>query len=263
MSEKTRYSMVKAISRPISDVMDYFMDLIKTGLPFALVLLLLSMTFGRMFLCAVPSVAEKISCGQSALGYAFYMLCKLIVLSVFIKTWYDLIYMKKAVSMRYFKENIKGFAKSFLLLVFFIGINMLPAVSAIMLIARVPNPDAKIELLYFTGVSIGFVLPFVLIFFYANLAEFLEGAPWKNFSKVWQNTATFGVKIIFSVAVLFLISMFVFTAVSRYLRLGVLENTGLYNLFSEFVFDFVTLMIMALFTGYLRVQKEIVLKTEE
>ena len=255
---EVKYSFFKSFSKPILDVTDNFTIFLKYASVFGLFLTLLSFVFGQSFLCMVPDASQKINlfCAGT-ISYFIYFIFKLFVLSVFIKIWHDKIYMQSDISFKYLKENALAFLKVFGVFLLFMVFNMFPILSLILLLYRTPNPVWQIEICYFTIVSTGFLVPFILARFYSNIAEFIEGTDYKNFKQIYQNTSYKSGKIILALTFILLFSLFLFVVVQNNLKIHTFEPLGLYNVMAEFIFELTILFITALFINFIRVQKEL------
>jgi len=256
MENEQKYSVFKGFSKPFSDLMDHFGTFLKISSVFALLLTLVSFLFGQSFVCMLLSLKERVYCSNNILLYVIYVFCKLFVVAVFLRIWYDVVYLQKNFSRQYFKENPKRFLRFFGVFIGFILLNLLPALSLYLLFVRVPNPVWQVEMIYFTIVSIGFLVPFICIRFYTNLAEYIEDKPYRNFKEIYEKTRGKLSKIFFSFIVVLAFSLFVFLVVNNNLRIHVFEPLWLYNIFAEYLFEWIALLVMAVLLNFIRVQKE-------
>ncbi len=252
-----KYPFFKAASKPITDIFDHFKFFISATVTTALFLLVLSFLFSQTFLCMLPQYTQQQMCSQSIVSYLFYIVLKFFFLSVFLKVWYDHIYSQKAVNTAYFKNNFLSFLKFMCFFVLYLLINCLPALSLYLLIARVPNPSFVVELCYFTFVSLGFIVPFVLIRFYTDLACLIEGQPLVSFKELFLKTSYKTSKIILSFLMTLVFCFVLFLTLNGALRSNIFEPIFLYNVFAEFLFEFSLLFVSCAILNFIRVQKEI------
>ena len=262
MEQKFKYPLIKAFTKPFSDVVDHMKFFAALTFGTAFVLTLLAYAFGKTFLCSVSSFNALIHCNESAEAYITYFFLKLFILSSFLKIWYDKIYLNKEINKTYFKNNIKRFIFFFIGFILFIILNLCPIFSFYLLVLRVPNPVWQAEIGYFTVVSTGFIVPFVMLRFYANLAELIEGENFKNFKQTAENTCYQFSKILVSFAFVVVFSLVLSVSTIGTLRMHIFGNIPFYNLFSEYVFALMTLLIATLFINFIRVQKEIFLQDD-
>lgn len=254
---ENKYSMLKSIVKPFWLVTDNLGMFLTVGTFFSMLMMVLSYLFGHTYLCLFNlSVQDEISCSSDAYSYVPYILLKLLIISMFITVWVDSVFMKKNINEKYGLQNWRGFLRNYAVLCLFIFLNLLPVVSGFLLLVRVPNPQWLIELAYFTVISIGFVVPFILMRFYGVLAKLLNGGTWNGWKQAWDATSGHGIKIIFSVTVMFIFCMLLLISVN-----GVFQTAGktmpeVYNMAAELLFNIMTLLICAMFVNYLEVQKE-------
>lgn len=258
-----KYSVWKSIFIPLWGISDNIEKFLLSGCLFAAILTLLSFVFDQTYLCMFnPEMAKHLPCTDQGYLYVPYLILKLAVLAVFITIWFDWTYGKKVIDEKYIIHGGKTFLRNFVLLLSFIVLNLIPVVSGFLLLFRVPNPVWQIELLYFTFVGIGFVVPFILMRFYALFAVLLNGEGWKNFGLIWHNTSGNGFKIIFSSALLFVLILVLLLSVNATFQKSSAFPPQLYNFFAEFVFNFVTLLMVALVINFMQVQKDQILQED-
>lgn len=262
MENKIRFLTYHFFSQPIVDFIDNIRSFLKFGLIFAFLLTALAFTFNEAYFCLIPSSPKVALCSKSVLAYASYFILKLIILSVFLKIWYDQTYLKKNITLEYFKMNTVSFLKFFVFFILFLLINCLPLVSFIVLIRRVPNPFWITELLFFTVVLTGFLVPFILMRFYTNLANYIEHGKWGSFKQAWLVTRQKSSKIIFSLMFLIVLCLIIFVVVNRLLYQHAFINSVLYEIMAEFFFELAFLLISTLLINFIYNQKKYFLKGE-
>lgn len=258
---QSSYSFFKSFSKPVLDMTDNFAVFLKFASMASLLLTGISFIFGQSFLCSIPNFQDKI--GVYCLfgpSYFAYLILKLFIISVLIKVWYDRIYLKKTIHISYFKSHFSDFCKTFGIFLLFGLLNLIPIVSLFFLLVREPNPVWKIEIIYFTFVSIGFLVPFVLMRFYTNIAEMIEGTDYKNFKEIYQKTSFKMGKIMLALMFILLFDLFVFVLVHSNLKIHFFEPLPFYNIFAEFIFELTTAFTMLLFVNFMGVQKELLTK---
>ena len=138
--------------------------------------------------------------------------------------------------------------------------NLIPLLSVLLLVFRVPNPNWKIELLYFTIVSIGFLFPFLLMRIYSLLALFLEGKNWKEFKKAWNKTQGYSMKIVLSCTLLFFVNMLFMVITTEILSDSQGFPIWFYNIYAEILFSLMNYFIVITVVNFFEVQKKIFLE---
>ncbi len=256
--EENKYSVLKSVFSPFLNIADNLERFLLSGILFALGLTLLSYIFNQTYLCVINVEAAKfLSCGGYQHLYGVYIFLKVLICSLFITVWCYLSThdeLEKNI-YRYFLKNWKKFFHDLCFFICFVFLNILPVISGVLLLFRVPNPNWQIELLYFTFVGLGFIVPFIVIRFYTNFAEALSGEDWRNFSMVWHQTSGKGFKIILSTGLFFLIEMILLLSVNSSFRAPSNMPPLFYNFIAEFIFNLMTLLMIALIVNFMQEQK--------
>ena len=256
-----KYSIVKSFMQPFWTITDYLKTFIQQGLIFSLIMVIISYIFNQKYACVFnKNFAHTDSCINSTYLYVPYLLVKIGLMAVFVNLWYAVIYKNEVITKDYFKSSWKKFIKTFGFLIAYLVFNLIPLLSVLLLIFRVPNPNWKIELLYFTIVSIGFLFPFLLMRIYSLLALFLEGKNWKEFKKAWNKTKGYSMKIVLSCTLLFFVNMLVMVLTTEVLS----DLHGLpiwfYNIYAEILFSLMNYFIVLTVVNFFEVQKKIFLE---
>ena len=250
-----KYSVLKSVAVSLWTVSDKFTDFIKTAGVFALFLTVLSYIFGQTYVCVfMPEKNISLPCLGNSLIYFPYLIVKLLVINFFIIFWFKKILWNQSI-------NKTLAARSSGMFFLFVIFNLMPLVSAVLLLIRKANPVWQIELLYFTIVSIGFLLPFVLMRFYAVFAGVLENSTTDLLKKVWVNTGGYSAKIIISAIIVYSIALLTVISVNSVIfRFGNALPLQMYNLIAEYVFNFMALFSVALIADFIDYQKQVFLK---
>lgn len=252
-----KYPVLRVFSNSVTILIDNLKTFGKLGGLSALILLLVSFVFAQSFVCLVPDLRPQSYCGSDILTYIFYILAKFFVLSSFLRMWADTVFLKKSLSFAYFKQNLGRYFKFFGIFLIFLLINVLPAFSLYFLIKRVPNPVWQIEILYFLFMSLGFVIPFVLLRFYTNLALFISDMPCLNIRQVYEKTNFKSSKIFLAFSLVLAFCLFFFLTINTNLKTHIFAPIGLYNVLAEFIFECALLVVATLMFNFIMVQKEI------
>ena len=138
---------------------------------------------------------------------------------------------------------------------FFFALNLLPLISLYLLYVRVPNPDWRIEITYFAVVSVGFIVPFILMRFYSFPAFILAGEKLPSIKEVWAKTSGNTFRIIVSVSLLVLISGMVLLSVYSNFKLVAAENTFYINTMVQLIYELVYFAIVMFWVNYFYTQK--------
>jgi len=252
-----KYPVFKAFSNPVIMLIDHLKAFGILGGISALALLIVSFVFAQSFVCLVPDLRPQSYCGADILTYIFYILVKFFIISSFLRMWADVVFLKKSLNFAYFKQNISRYFKFFGIFLAFLLINSLPAVSLYFIIKRVPNPVWQIEILYFLFMSLGFIIPFVLLRFYTNLALFISDKPCLNIKQVYEKTNFKSSKIFLAFSLVLAFCLFFFLTINTNLKAHIFTPIGLYNILAEYIFECALLVVATLMFNFIMVQKEI------
>ena len=239
-----KYRIFQAIGKSFYMTTDYFKFFLKLSGIFALAMSALSFIFLQSFGCLVSGVQDKIVCGENVAGYVAYIVLKFFMVAVFLRVWADKIYLKKDITLIYFKESGLRFVK-------FFGV-----FAVYLLIIRTPNPIWQIEILYFFVVSLGFFVPFVLMRFYANIGLWIEGSGFSDFKKTYRQTNFQTSRILTAFTVVLAFCLFLFLVLQGYLKHSVFEPLFLYNILAEYVFEWVLLFVASIMFNFIMIQKD-------
>lgn len=143
---------------------------------YALLLSVLSLVAGQGYMCLYNDYRVGGGYCTNSIGlYVAVHIVVLYVISMFMVRWYNVCFGGQPLSWRYLllprRQDVRSFAGN----IAFILINLLSMLSLYLLYVRDPNPDWRIELVYFAFVSIGFLVPFVVMRFYALIGFILAG----------------------------------------------------------------------------------------
>jgi hypothetical protein len=130
-------------------------------------------------------------------------------------------------------------------------------VSGWILYLRVPNPDWRVEILFFAVVSIGFIIPFILLRFYSLIPFVIYGRRLPPLKEVWYKTSGNMFTVLLSLFVIFILTVvFLGNLYSNFQKVA--ANSGLYiNFSSEFIYSLLVLIILALVINNFCIQQRI------
>lgn len=250
-----KYIVLKAVVNPLWVISDKMVIFAKTAGVFAVFLTLLSYIFGQTYACVFTTEhTESLYCLGNSLLYFPYLMIKMLIINIFVLYWLKKVMFNQTI-------NKTAAAKSVGVFFLFIVANLLPLVSAFLLLVRKPNPVWQIEIVYFTIVSLGFLAPFVLMRFYAVLAGVINDNVPDMLKTVWKNTGGYTAKIVISAILVYLIVILTVISVnSVILRLVGILPLYIYNLTAEYVFNFMLLFVVTLIVNFINYQRQMFLK---
>lgn len=252
--KRVRVPFFKICFRPFSLLLDNGRAFFLTALPYAALITLFALLCGFGYMCIYSSGGY---CSDSAVMYVVYSLLKLFLVTLFALKWYQAGLQGEPLTLRkLFSVDRRCFKLLglFLLMVF---INFLPMISTMILYVRVPNPDWRIEILFFALVSVGYVIPFLAVRFYAVIAFVLCGCKVPPLKEIWLKNSGNLMNLLAGLFLIFILLFFIFGSLYRNFQ-PVALSSGLYlNVVSEFIYNLVFLLGMALFVGHCLVERQI------
>ena len=240
--------------RPWSMLFDNFKTFIKLALVFSLLLSLLSWVFGYAYICRYNIYGDiDFYCSRNAWSYLPYFLLKLIAFSYFGMLFCNSL-KTTPLSLRQVLTQYRQVLKNTLLLILFLFLVMMPVISFTLLLVRVPNPDWKIEIIYFAFVSLGFLVPFIGIRFLSNFGiSFFRAKPIPQW-QIWQRSRGNMLKILFALMFILLMGMFVFNSIHLNLKGLPLAEISRLGVGVDFFYNIFTLMFFTLFLNHCLIQ---------
>ena len=260
-TQKNKMSLNNLSSLPFSILIRNWKPFFTMAAVFAPIMAVLSFSTHNSLICGLTGMIdnEVFKCTQpnQALYFAFALL-RLLLIVVFLKSWYRAAVKKELVSV---KDMLIINAQDWKLFAVFlvIGIiNILPLISFVALIYREPNPDWIIESLYFAIVSCGFWLPFVMIRFYSVPAFVAEGQKIPSFKKMYNLTEDNGLKLLISFTIVILFNALFMLYFTIFANKIVPYNLFWLGIIGEVIYDVVLLAVMVIFMNYsIAQQKEL------
>ena len=223
------------------------------GTVFAILLSIIALSSGQLYMCKYPDFYGY--CNNNSLVYGIVHLLNFFLITVFASRWYHYCFLQQKLSYTFIFRLTKHDMKVFGAALFFFALNLLPLISLYLLYVRVPNPDWRIEITYFAVVSVGFIVPFILMRFYSFPAFILAGEKLPSIKEVWAKTSGNTFRIIVSVSLLVLISGMVLLSVYSNFKLVAAENTFYINTMVQLIYELVYFAIVMFWVNYFYTQK--------
>ncbi len=220
---------------------------------FALVLMILYFAAGQEALCINGAYRQEHACSNNLINFIVVHLIAFFVLCIFLRIWLQSVLQTKPFVWKDIIPQLADAKVLGLFGVYFLTL-VIAGISAYLLIVRAPNPDWKIELGYFTLVSLGFFAPLLTLRFASYIAFAASGEPLPSIKTLWQKTAGNTFIILAGVMILVFFGLFL----SQYLLRAFTTtqvNAFYIVLGCEFLSNIVALFITACFTNYCYLQK--------
>lgn len=249
-----RMPAIKLAYLPFGLLVDNFVLFVKLGALFALLISIVSWIFGYTYICSL-SIPSDFPCTLDDSYLPIYILLKYFLLFWFAVKWYQLALDKEAWNWRkFFSVSRNGLVAMGILALFFL-LNLTPLLSFYLLLQRVPNPDVVVEVSYFALVSVGFLIPFVLMRFYSLFGLAVDGCQLPSWREIWRRTRGNMLRILIALFLIFFLMLFI--VLNFYLNMrGYDYNHALWvGISSEFVYDLLLLLLISLFINHCYVQK--------
>ena len=239
---------------PFVYVIDNFLPLLKLTVLFALLIGSVSLATGFAYICGIPLLVN-FHCSNSIILFVVHVLLKYFLLFFFAVKWYEMISQKKALNLPFLLSFDSKTLKAIGAMALMWGLNLIPFVSFYLLAIREPNPDATIELIYFGVVSIGFLVPFVVLRFYSVFGLILDDTSFTSLKEIWNRGKGNSLRIIIALFLIFMLALFAF--LNFYLNMQSYDYSHplWLGISSEFVYELMLLVLLALFIGHCYTQK--------
>ena len=150
--------------------------------------------------------------------------------------------------------------KAFLGLVGFILLNAVAGLSWYILLVRVPNPDWRIELVFFGFVSLGFFVPLVCLRLYSFMADLWGGKQLSSLWSIWQKSRGNNLRLVISIGILFFVFAFSISAVIRRLSYYAEEANYMLAIIGEVLYSITILLVISFWVNNCAIQKNILSK---
>lgn len=257
-------SSVEAVRLPIAGtafgaywlLIKKFKEFLILGSIYAVVLLLIYLLSGNGWFCNIASEEKTFFCSNNVGIFIVVRLLNFMVICMFARVWYQAILEDKfSLRRNLFVPSWKDIKIMALSIGYILSLSV-AIYSLYLLYVRVPNPDWRIELAYFTFVSLGLIVPVVALRFLSWYAFIAEGEILPNWKVLWRKTTGNNFLILSSLVLLLIIGLSV--------SMGLLHNIMLYNnlqnmlamLWSEFLSHIFNLLVVACFMNYCYLQKK-------
>ncbi len=259
--DKTAYApvslpIITTIFGPYGLLTDKFKEFVRLSALFALFLSLLYLLSGTELLCGNELYRANHFCNGNLWVWAGVRIINFIILCMFIRIWYGILQNGKLTDkFELIKPNMRDLKIS-LLVIAYIATILIAGYALYLLYVREPNPDWRIELAYFTVVSLGFWPPILALRFFVYFAFAAAGEKLPSIKEVWQKTSGNTFIIIMSLMLLLIIALLVSTSFV-YSFLAAENADKLYiSLAGEFLSNIISLFTAACFTNFCHIQKK-------
>lgn len=254
--EPAKFPVIGLLFGPYNLFIDNSRKFFATGGIFALLMTLIFLILKQNMMCPFENNSLPQMCSSNPAAYLAARGLGLWLTAMFSVRLYQYCYGGAAFSWNWLLRPQKADFKMIAAYLLYIFLNLLSMLSAYLLYIRVPNPDWRIELSYFAIVSLGFLVPFVLLRFYSLFPFVMENRKFPPLRQLWRNTSGNGLRLLSSFALLFCVVIFSLNSVVNNFRLVASENTFYITIVAEYVFNLVVLLNVMFFVNYCYLQKK-------
>lgn len=250
---------------PVGVLVFYFKQFLRLAAIFAVPMMILSFASSQSFMCNIPqySLNESFSCASSPALYIVFYLLRLLIVVLFLKSWYQVVVEGKNVE---FKEMFVFRGKDWKLFsafILLISSFLMPILSVVILLTRQPNPDWIIESAFFAVVSIGFFIPFIGLRFYSYFAFILGGYKLPSIADLWRRTAGNGLKLLLSISIVLVLAAVLFVNYVTLAKMLLGNNLFFGAIIVEYFYDILFLAISGLFINHCVMQQGLLFSQDE
>ena len=250
-----RYPLMGIIFGPYTAFIDHFRAFFLIAGIYALIMTVVYLAGGQSMFCSFGNAEMPDICSMNPWLYIGVRVVILLVTTAFCVRYYQAVWLQRNISWRFLLVPQKTAFYSFAAFIVFILLNAAAGLSWHLLSVREPNPDWRIELVYFGIAGLGFVVPFILLRFYSVLADIWGGTKIPSPFKIWQMSRGNGLRLILGITLWFFVFVFLLSAVQTKFSLADGENSLYIIIIGEYVFNFAVLLLMSFFINYCGLQK--------
>ena len=255
INKKSNFPLFRIIFGSFGLFFDNFYYSLILGSVFSLIFTFINFISGQSVLCYNYELKKNILCLNNLLVMIVANLLLLFVICIYIRNWYQAVILKK------YKFSIKNILPQIpdakilgILGVFFVSI-LIALTSGYLLFARVPNPDWRIEVIYFLVVSVGFFVPVFVTPIFSYISFVAEGIKMPKIKDLWfQAKGNMFIIFMSFIGVVIITLLFMSMGLQYFTQLA--QNGNLFIvIISEFLHNMVIMFMLAICTNYCYMQK--------
>ncbi len=251
---RVHYPMTQMILGPYMVLIDKFRAFAYAGMLFALILSIVYLVGGQSLFCSLGAMSGGF-CSQSLISAIVIRIIIVALIAAYCVRYYQAVWQNAPLNLAFLFKPQKNDLLSLGTIIAFVLLNGIAGLSGYLLYARVPNPDWRIELVYFGIVSIGFLVPFVLLRFYLVFAYIWGGEKIPSLAYIWKICGGNNLRILCGIALWFFIWVFGISAIATSFAEDVRSGSIYAVFFGEYIFNFVMLIMISCFVNLCGIQK--------
>lgn len=255
--KSVRLPVLRLSFEPFMLIIDHLKAFLGLCAFYAVIITLLSFLSGFSYVCMMGIESQGLLyCSTSNAVYVAYFLVKAVLYAIFSVRWAEIVFKHQNIAWGNLLMPGKTDVKTLGAFVAMILLNMVPLLSYYILWQSKPNPDWRVEVIFFAVVALGFLFPFVLLRFYSMLAFVINGEKLPPFKVVWDKTRGNTLRLLISFFLIIILALFAFTNFFLSFKAAALSNTVYIGFVSELLYNIIVLLILAVIVNNCFIQKE-------
>ena len=250
-----QYPLFEMVFSPYTVFISNIRLFLNLGGVYALLISLLYILGGQDVYCNVEDFSYSGMCYGNAFSAIGIRVVVFILFAFFCNRYYQSVWQRKIFSLRTILKPQKSDLYTVLGMIVFIAINTIPVLSWQILALRIPNPDWRIELMFFGFVSIGFLVPVVALRFYVLFAYIWSSDTLPKYRELWHKTKGNMMGLILSVSIWFFMISLLMAFLSNSIIQGASNISYLGAFAGEYIFNFALLLVFGLLVNICAVPK--------
>ena len=252
--KKVKISFFRLLGETFNPILDHFKIFIILAVSVSILVSIAATIMGFNNLCLYQKENIDVYCSNSAFLYIAYSFIKFYIFSCFAIKWTELISGKESIAWRYLWQVDQRSIKLTAILLVLILFNFAPILSSWALYLRVPNPDWRVEFLFFSFAAIGFLIPFFLIKIYPFLSAIINADQKLSLRQAWHKTDGSFIKLLLNYMIIFVVAMLLYGNLQTSIK-SYAGDYGYFAIFmSELMYDFTAILIFAFFINNINYQ---------
>lgn len=212
---------------------------------------------GNLFICSNQAYSQTHYCNSNFIIFATAHLLNIFANCMFARNWTETALNKEKFKWKLVLTPSKKDFKLLGLLGLYVLTLVVALVCMYVLYVRVPNPNWKIEIVFFTLVSIGFIVPIFALKFSSYAATIALGEKMISPKLLWQKTSGNFTAILGGAAVIMLIYLLVMSQIIQFSTEAGSVISFLQTVIVEYIINFFKMIIIALIMNFCYIQHKI------
>ena len=256
IKDKKGFSVFRTIFGSFTLFMDNFTQFLIIGSIFSVIIMVLNFVSGQSFFCHNEGLKSYAICTTNVITYIITTILLWFAGCMYMRIWSQNVILKKSkFSLNMLKPSMMDLKIYGVIIAFFLSI-LVALGSGFLLFIRVPNPDWKIEVMYFAVVSVGFFVPLFATPILSYIGFIAEGEKLPSIKELWQQSKG-NITLLF--ISFFSVGIFSFLAsnipLRYFMQMGTSENIFAVVI-SEFFYNMIVMFLATMFINYCNVQKK-------